>query len=136
MSARQVIFSSLAKRAHLQDVTQIDIKAARLYEAKAIISVCELARVHNVHQIALSAATALNDVVRLCEDAGLDISAAATLQTATVLWDQKEIMPSITMLQELAKTGLSLATQDISVATADLLAHLVSRNSEYYSIDR
>lgn len=56
----------------------------------------------------------------------MDISAATTLQTASVLWDQGETISSIRMLQGLENTKLDVIRQDISVGRAELLATLVS----------
>lgn len=125
MSVRQAAFSSIAQRQHLRDLTKIDVKAARLNEARALIGVCELARSHKVLQHALSAATHLNNVMRLCKDVGLNISAATTLQTANVLWAQGETVSSISMLQDLKGSKTGLENQDIIVSPAELLTTLV-----------
>ncbi|KAF8475673.1 hypothetical protein BDZ91DRAFT_649584 [Kalaharituber pfeilii] len=124
LSIRQVTFSSIAKRQHLQDKIQIDLRAARMYQAKALSSVCELARIHKVHQHALSACTHLSDIVAPCQEIGLDISAVAALQTANVLWDQGEILTSIRVLQELDNAKSDMITQDISIGRTELLATL------------
>ena len=125
MAIRQTTFSSIAKRQHLQEKANIDQKVARLYEAKALISVCELARSHKVLQHALSASTHLNEVSNLCTEVALDISAATTLQTANVFWDQGEALSAIRMLQGLENAKLDVLQQDISVGRAELLATLV-----------
>lgn len=126
VAIRQATFSSIAKRKHLQENANIDLKSARLYEAKALISACEISRSHKVLQHALSASMHLNKVVNLCAEVALDISAATTLQTASVLWDQGETISSIRMLQGLENTKLDVIRQDISVGRAELLATLVS----------
>lgn len=125
MAIRQATFSSIAKRPHLQERANIDLKVARLYEAKALITVCELSRSHKILQHALSASTHLNKVSNLCTEVALDISAATTLQTASVLWDQGEAISSIRMLQGLDDAKLDIIRQDISVGRAELLATLV-----------
>ncbi|RPB23770.1 hypothetical protein L211DRAFT_786209 [Terfezia boudieri ATCC MYA-4762] len=124
MAIRQATFSSIAKRRHLQENSNIDLKVARLYQAKALISFCELARSHKVLQHALSASTHLNKIVDLCAEVALDISAATTLQTASVLWDQGEATSSIRLLQGLENANLNVIQQDISVGRTELLATL------------
>ena len=125
MTIRQATFSSIAKRRHLQENANIDLKVARLYQAKSLISFCELARSHKVLQHALSASTHLNKIVDLCAEVALDISAATTLQTANVLWDQGEATSSIRLLQGLENANLNVIRQDISVGRTELLATLV-----------
>lgn len=126
VSIRQTTFGSIAKRQHLQEKSGIDLDAARLYEARALISVCELARSHNALQHALSASTHLNGVASQCQEVNLDISAVAALQTANVLWDQGEKITSIRMLQSLVSSEVNIMRQDISIALAELLTTLVS----------
>lgn len=125
MAIRQTTFSSIAKRRHLQKNANIDLKVARLYQAKALISFCELARSHKVLQHALSVSTHLNKIVDLCAEVALDISAVTTLQTASVLWDQGETTSSIRLLQGLENARLDVIRQDISVGRTELLATLV-----------
>lgn len=125
MAIRQATFSSIAKRRHLQENANIDLKVARLYQAKALISFCELARSHKTLQHALSASTYLNNIVDLCAEVALDISAAITLQTASVLWDQGEAISAIRLLQGLENANLNVIRQDISVGRTELLATLV-----------
>lgn len=103
----------------------IDLKSARLYEAKALISACELARCHRALQHAISSSMHLNSLIDSCAEVALDISATATLNAANVLWDQGEATTSIRMLQALASSGLDVIRQDISVGRAELLATLV-----------
>lgn len=124
MAMRQATFSSFAKRNHLRQVAQVDMKTARFLEAKALVDSCKMARSHKVLQHSLSAATQLSKVVESCKQVGLDIDAVATLQVANVLWDQGQGIPPIRMLQALQMDG-ALSQQSIVVGKAKLLAKLV-----------
>ena len=132
VAIRLAIFSSIVKRQHLQEKVNIDLKSARLYEAKALISACELARCHRALQHAISSSMHLNSLIDSCAEVALDISAAATLHAASVLWDQGEATTSIRMLQALESSGLDVNQQDISVGRAELLATLVRFTSTLF----
>ncbi|KAF8534042.1 hypothetical protein BDD12DRAFT_862201 [Trichophaea hybrida] len=129
MAMRQATFSSMAKRHHLRIHAGVDQKQSRYMEAKALVGCCKMARSHKVLQHALSAATQLNKVVEPCREAGLDISGIATLQTANVLWEDGQGVPSIRMLTALEKDR-SNSSQSMVVRRAKLLAKLGSRLSE------
>ncbi|KAI5811100.1 hypothetical protein DFH27DRAFT_8872 [Peziza echinospora] len=130
LSIRQSTFGSITKRLHLQNKTQLPLKAARLYEASSLISICELSRSHKVLQHSLSAASQLHELVEPCQQIGLDISAAATLQAASVLWEQGETTASIRMLQDLDKTGNLINRQEITPERAQLLSTTATWISE------
>ena len=132
VAIRLVTFSSIVKRQHLQENMNIDLKSARLYEAKALISACELARCHRALQHAISSSMHLNSLIDSCAEVALDISAAAALHAASVLWDQGEATTSIRMLQALESSGLDVIRQDVCVGRAELLATLVRLTSVFF----
>ncbi|KAF8249612.1 hypothetical protein K440DRAFT_542932 [Wilcoxina mikolae CBS 423.85] len=129
MAMRQATFGSMAKRHHLRIHAGVDQRQSRYMEARALVGCCKMARTHKVLQHALSAATQLNKVVEPCREAGLDISGVATLQTANVLWEDGQGVPSIRMLTALEKDQSS-SSQSMVVGRAKLLAKLGSRLSE------
>ncbi|KAK4696525.1 hypothetical protein P7C71_g1403, partial [Lecanoromycetidae sp. Uapishka_2] len=86
-------------------------------------------RLHGALQNALTTATYLNQLVKPCEEAGVDISAAVQLESANVLWGQGEMTASIRMLQDLKKSTTS-PSQLVRVGKPELLAKLGHQISE------
>lgn len=124
MAMRQATFGSLAKREHLRNATGVDLRAARLFEAKALVDCCKMARSHGVLQHSLSAATQLSKVVGPCREAGVDIGAVACLQAAKVLWDDGQGSEGISMLQVLSRAK-GISSQPVPVSLPKVLAQLV-----------
>lgn len=84
-----------------------------------------MSRRHGALQNALATATYLTQLIKPCEDAGINIAAAVKLESANVLWAQGEMAASIRMLQELHQS-FDAKSQLIHVGKSELLAKLVS----------
>jgi ataxia telangiectasia mutated family protein len=131
MSCRETSFSSLSKRTSLQNMVKCSLRDARRFEARALLASSCMSRSHNALQNALTTATYLNQIVKPCQHAGVDIDGAARFESANVLWDQNEMTASIRMLQDL--DGTSTTGSDIMrPGKAELLAKLVSCSRLFY----
>ena len=97
---------------------------ARSIESRALLASSNLSRRHEALQDTLATATYLNDLIKPCEDAGVDIRAAVQFESANVLWDQGEMTASIRMLQDL-QTNLDATPSFAHVGKSELLARLV-----------
>lgn len=122
---RQATCGSLAKQSHLQSATRVDLRLARLMEAKALIGACKMARSHKELQNALSAATQLSKVVESCKKVKADVAEMATLQAANVLWEEGMSVEAIKMMRTLQGRERE-SSQDMEVGRAKLMAKLVS----------
>ena len=109
----------------MQSLLKITQSEARAFEARALLASSALNRRHGVLQSSLNSTTFLAQLVGPCEEIGLKIDAAASLEASNVLWDQGEMAASIRMLQDLVR-GDGLRSQDIEVGRPEILAKLVS----------
>ena len=125
ISCRETIFSSLSKRSKLQDLLKISQRDARSLESQNLLTSSRMSRLHGALQNALTTTTYLTHLVKLCVEAGVDITAATRLESANVLWGQGEMTASIKMLQDL-EGSLDPDTQFIHVGKPELLAKIVS----------
>jgi len=123
------MFSLLSKKPKLQDMLRTSMRDARAVESRLLLASSSMSRLHGARQNALTTATYLNQLVKPCEEAGVDISAAVQLESANVLWDQDEMTTSIRILQDLEKSTTS-QSQLIRVGKPDLLAKLVSHERD------
>ena len=124
VSSRETSFSSLSKRAALQNMVNISLRDARTLEARVLLASSRMSRSHNILQNALTTATYLNQIVKPCQDAGVNIDAAVRFESANVLWDQGEMTASIRMLQDL-KDRSSTGSEIMRPGHAEILAKLV-----------
>ena len=124
ISCRESIFSLLSKRSKLQDMLRTSPRDARALESHLLLASSTMSRFHGALQNALTTATYLNQLVKPCEEAGVDISAAVQLESANVLWGQGEMTASIRMLQDLKNSAAS-DSQFVRVGKPELLAKLV-----------
>ena len=86
-----------------------------------------MSRDHDALQNALTTATYLNQIVKPCKDAGVEIDAAVRFESANVLWGQGEMTASIRMLQDLEKAP-NTEPDLMRPGRAELLAKLVRIN--------
>ena len=84
----------------------------------------QMSRNHDALQNALTTATYLNQIVKECRDAGVEVDAAVRCESAHVLWGQGEMTASIRMLQDLAKDAIP-KSELMRPGRAELLAKLV-----------
>ncbi|KAK6351146.1 Serine/threonine-protein kinase tel1 [Orbilia javanica] len=132
-SARMAICRSMVKRAHLRANAQVEIKSARLLEAKTLIKMCQISRSHSILQKSLTTSVSLSEMIGPCRDIGVEIEAAATLEAASVLWDQGETLPAIGMLQpllEMSNQDSKYLDQDIPIRRPELLAKTATWTAE------
>ena len=97
---------------------------ARSIEVRALLASSNMSRHHEALQNTLATATYLNQLIKPCEEVGVNIKAAVQLESANVLWDQGEMTASIRMLQDL-QTNLDPSSNFIHVGKPKLLAKLV-----------
>ncbi len=128
LSCRETVFSSLSKKPKLQDLLKTSPRDARSLESHILLASSHMSRTHGAIQNALSTVTYLTELVKPCEDVGVNISAIVRLASANVLWDQGEMTASIRMLKDLQGL-LDSQTQLIEVSKPELLARLVSIGS-------
>ncbi|EWC48158.1 hypothetical protein DRE_02262 [Drechslerella stenobrocha 248] len=132
-SARMAICSSMVKRPHLRSNAGIEIQSARLLEARTLIKMCQISRSHSVLQKSLTSTVSLTEMIGPCRDIGVEIEAAAILESASVLWDQGETLPAIGMLQpllEISERDSSYLKQAIPVGRPELLAKTATWTAE------
>ena len=109
----------------MQDIVKTSLRDARSFEARVLLASSQMSRDHEALQNALTTATYLNQIVKPCQDAGVDISSAVRFESAHVLWGQGEMTASIRMLQDLQNTPTT-KVELVKVGRAELLAKLVS----------
>ncbi len=127
ISCRETMFSLLSKRPKLQDMLKTSVRDARAVESRLLLASSTMSRFHGALQNALTTATYLNQLVKPCEEAGVDISAAVRLESANVLWGQGEMTASIRMLHDLKRSTAS-QSQLVRVGKPELLANLVGHD--------
>ncbi|EPS44547.1 hypothetical protein H072_1478 [Dactylellina haptotyla CBS 200.50] len=132
-SARMATCRSMVKRPHLRANARVEIQSVRLLEAKTLIKMCQISRNHNILQKSLTTSVSLSEMIAPCRDIGLEIEAAATLEAATVLWDQGETLPAIGMLQpllEMSEQDNGYLKQAIPIGRPELLAKTATWTAE------
>ncbi|KAK6503054.1 Serine/threonine-protein kinase tel1 [Arthrobotrys musiformis] len=132
-SARMAICRSMVKRAHLRANARVEIQSARLLEAKTLIKMCQISRSHSILQKSLTTSVSLSEMIGPCRDIGVEIEAAATLEAASVLWDQGETLPAIGMLQpllEMSSHDSNYLKQSIPIGRPELLAKTATWTAE------
>lgn len=98
-----------------------------------------MSRRHEALQNTLTTATYLNQLIKPCEEVGVNIKAAVNFESANVLWDQGEMTASIRMLQDLQANN-DTTSSFVHVGKSELLAKLVrlpdniSHQSAKYSV--
>ena len=122
------MFSVLSRSHNLQSFVKVSQAEARAIEVQALLASSILNRRHGILQSSLNSTTYLAQLVKPCDDIGLKIDAAASLEASNVLWDQGEMAASIRMLQDLVR-GNALRSQDIPVGRPEILAKLVNSNA-------
>lgn len=134
ISCRETTFSSLSKKPVLQSILRTPLRDIRSLESRILLASSEMSRSHGALQNALTTAMYLNRLVKPCQEAGVDISAAVQFESAHVLWGQGEMTASIRMLQDLQRLPDS-DSQLVRVGRPELLAKLV-RDHEFLFLSR
>ncbi|MCJ1468855.1 Serine/threonine-protein kinase tel1 [Pseudocyphellaria aurata] len=129
ISCRETLFSSLSKSKTLQNFLRTTQRDARALESHALLASSEMSRRHGALQNALGTAMYLTQLVKPCEDVGINITAAVQLESANILWAQGEMTASIRMLQEL-RQNFDPKSQLIHVGKSELLAKMGHQISE------
>lgn len=124
ISCRETLFSSLSKSRTLQSFLKTSQRDVRALESQNLLASSRMSRRHGALQNALGTAMYLTQLIKPCEDAGINIAAAVQLESAKVLWAQSEMTASIRMLQELHQ-NFDSKSQLIHVGKSELLARLV-----------
>lgn len=124
ISCRETLFSSLSKSRTLQNFLKTSQRDARALESRTLLASSRMSRRHGALQNALGTAMYLTQLIKPCEDVGVNITAAVQLESANVLWAQGEMTASIRMLQEL-RQNFDSKSQLIHVGKSELLAKLV-----------
>jgi ataxia telangiectasia mutated family protein len=103
---------------------------ARLVEVQTALLAAKLNRSHTALQESLSLATFLMDLVKPCQEVGLNLEVAIHFEAANALWDQGEMAPSIGMLKALDNTAwLKRQNTNIAVGRPELLSKIGSQVS-------
>lgn len=126
-SSRQSLLSVLARNDSLCGM--FGLKTIKTAEIESLVDISSLARDHGQLQEALSASNQLTDLAEQSKTLGLKVDAAVALESASVLWEAKEVVPSVQMLRD----ALAVAEADIEtvpVGRSGLLAQLAHQLSE------
>jgi ataxia telangiectasia mutated family protein len=123
ISCRGTTLSTLSQQPRLHNIVSISPIDTRLVEVQTALLASALNRAHNALQESLSLATSLMDLIKPCQDLGLNLEVAVHLEAANALWDQGEMSSSIRILQAL-DDGPSLKKQTIHVGRSDLLSKI------------
>lgn len=125
LSNRETALSSLRKRPLLRDTVRISLNEALTFEVETLLRSVSMSRDHGALQSALTTATYLNQLIKPCQDLGVDINAAVQFESAQVLWGQGELTASIKILQDL-QCDKHFESDMMYIGKATLLAKLVS----------
>lgn len=120
---RITAFSVIGRNESLLKDLHATRNTMRISEAQALLSYSSLARQHSQLQVALCAATQVNDLAQELKATGIYVDAAAKHEVASVLWDSQETTTSVKMLRDTIRSS-DLDKQQISVGRSGLLAQL------------
>ncbi|KAK3680137.1 Serine/threonine-protein kinase tel1 [Recurvomyces mirabilis] len=126
---RATICSVLSRNLGLLRDMHFPPKAAKLFEAQALLSVAQMARKSDNLQKALSASTQLTLLSQKQQESGFRISAATALETSSVLWATGELEASVKMLKDVLAMKDS-ESQDLPVGESGVLAIIAGRLAE------
>ncbi|KAI1324855.1 phosphatidylinositol 3 [Xylariaceae sp. FL0255] len=121
LSCRNTTLSVLSQSASRHEMTKVNPPEARLVQVKSMLLSSGVHRYHQAFQESLNIATSLTHLVQSSADLGLNIDSAARIEAANSLWDHREMMPSIRMLQHIDE-DTDLKKQTVAVSRSDLLA--------------
>lgn len=115
----------MAADSRLQNYLHLSSKAKLLNEVAANLQSSRVYRLIGSPQDALANVVYLSHIAERCADVGLHVKRAIQLETARVLWERGEQVPSIKMLQDLQIQSID-SSDAIEFGQAGLLATLVS----------
>ncbi|KAK5118970.1 hypothetical protein LTR62_000181 [Meristemomyces frigidus] len=126
---RATICSVLNENLNLLRHMHVSPKAMKTLEARTLLNMAELARKNSNLQEALSATTQLSLIAQAHREGGLNISAAAKMETSAVLWETGELEGSVSMLKDILAAGGSEG-QDLPIGESGVLATIANRLAE------
>ncbi|TWU73594.1 Serine/threonine-protein kinase tel1 [Metarhizium rileyi] len=123
LSCRETSISMLCQHTDLLKHAKMSADVLRQMQVESMILSSGIYRYHQATQESLNVATALSDLIPLCESLSLHVDAAIKIEVANSLWDHGEMGTSIRMLQAINKES-SLTRQSIKVNRSDLLSKI------------
>ncbi|KAM0254845.1 hypothetical protein ACHAQJ_006386 [Trichoderma viride] len=128
LSCRGTTMSMFSQHASILGNATLSVAGIRQMEIKSMLLASGIYRYHQATQESLNISTALNDLIKPCEDLGVHVDVAITIEVANSLWDHGEMSSSIKMLQGIDNVT-SLKRQAIPVSRSDLLSKIGHRMS-------
>lgn len=126
-SSRQSLLAVLGRNDLLSGT--FGLKTIRGAEIESLIDLSSIARTHGQLQEALSASNQLGDLVEHSKALGLKADAAVMLESASVLWEANEVVPSVQMLRG-ALVASGSDTDAVFIGQPGLLAQLAHQLAE------
>lgn len=123
LSCRETSVSMICQHIGLLNHAKMTADVLRQMQVESMILSSGIFRYHQATQESLNVATALTDMIPLCEGLNLHVDAAIKIEVANSLWDHGEMGTSIRMLQAIDKES-SLSKQSIRVSRSDLLSKI------------
>ncbi|KID73239.1 Serine/threonine-protein kinase tel-1, partial [Metarhizium brunneum ARSEF 3297] len=123
LSCRETSVSMVCQHISLLKHAKMSADVLRQMQVESMILSSGIYRYHQATQESLNIATALSDMIPLCENLNLHVDAAIKIEVANSLWDHGEMGTSIRMLQAIDKES-SLPKQSIRVNRSDLLSKI------------
>ncbi|EXV03401.1 telomere length regulation protein [Metarhizium robertsii] len=123
LSCRETSISMVCQHISLLKHAKMSADVLRQMQVESMILSSGIYRYHQATQESLNIATALSDMIPLCENLNLHVDAAIKIEVANSLWDHGEMGTSIRMLQAIDKES-SLPKQSIRVNRSDLLSKI------------
>ncbi len=127
LSCRQTVLNTVLQNRSLVDT--LGLKQSRKAELESLLDISRSAREHGQLQEALTATSQLNSSVRQAALHGIKGTAAAMLETASVLWRSDEPDASVRMLRD-AVDARKAAIEDLPIDLSGLLAQLAHQLAE------
>lgn len=125
LATREAAFASVSRKPYLAEALNLSSTQALLHEVKAVRQTLGVARNHDELQLALNSAAYLSVLNKQSPNGSIDITGAAQLDLASVLWKHGETGASIQILRDLSNRD-DLQKQIIPVSRLEILAEIVS----------
>lgn len=123
ISSRSTLFGVLAQNSDILKELRVGVRASKTLEVQSLLQLARLAREHGILQEALSATTQASLLAAQAKSSGLNVTAAAEIETALILWETGEASTSVKMLRNVLAAGDS-ESQDLPIGHSGLLAQL------------
>jgi ataxia telangiectasia mutated family protein len=120
--------SMFSQHASLLGNATLSAAGIRQMEIRSMLLASGIYRYHQATQESLNISTSLNNLIKPCEDLGVHVDVAITIEVANSLWDHGEMSSSIKMLQGIDNVT-ALKKQAIPVSRSDLLSKIGHRMS-------